>query len=202
MPFARNSDLPKGVRSALPAAAQAVWRKVANSEIADGLSEERAFRAAWSTLKRQGWRRGAGGRWSKVGKAFGRKVEFLKIDEDRRLVFGWFSEIEKDGERVVDEDEDYITEEDLETAAYAFNLEGRIGGLNHARVGKSKPVQVGRLIESMMFTKAKQELLGIDLDRVGWWGGFYVDDDDTWKDVKDKKFVSFSVGGTGTRLEE
>jgi hypothetical protein len=172
-----------------------------NAQLGRGLSESRAFSSAWTALKRQGWEKSPSGRWRKVAKTqFQRRVDFVKVNEDRRLVFGWFSEIEKDDEVVVDLEDQYITEADLESAAYNFVLEARVGGRQHAR--KSKAVQIGRLVESMMFTKEKQELLGIDLGRVGWWGGFYIDDDGTWDDVLSKKFVSFSIGGSGNVLEE
>lgn len=74
MPFARNSELPKAVRDALPAAAQTLWRNVFNSQDKRGLSESRSIASAWSTLRRQGWRpppesAPEGAKWRKLGKA-------------------------------------------------------------------------------------------------------------------------------------
>lgn len=73
MPFARNSELPKGVRNALPTAAQTVWRNVFNSQEKAGLNDQRSARSAWSTLRQQGWRPPPesapdGAKWRKVGK--------------------------------------------------------------------------------------------------------------------------------------
>lgn len=51
MPFARNSELPSGVKNALPAAAQTIFRRVANAALASGDSDESAFRQAWSVVK-------------------------------------------------------------------------------------------------------------------------------------------------------
>lgn len=88
MPFARNSELPKGVRNSLPAAAQTVWRNVFNSQEKRGLSDERSARSAWSTLRRQGWRpppesAPEGAKWRKLAKA-GHKDTDADIEERRR----------------------------------------------------------------------------------------------------------------------
>ena len=145
--------------------------------------------------------------------AFQRVCKIEKIDEEQRMVFGWFSEIEVDGETVIDADDDYIVEADLEKSAYDFVLNVRAAGEKH-KLAKRKKVDgvvvsirkkkkvIGRLVESMVFTKEKQELLGIDLGRVGWFGGFLIDDESAWAGVKSGKYTAFSLGGTGTRIEE
>lgn len=120
--------------------------------------------------------------------------EVRKVDEEQRLVFGWFSVVEKDGEPVVDREGDVILAEDLEKAAYGFVLKARVAGESHMRVG------VGDLVESVMFTKEKQEALGIDLGMVGWWGGFKVSDEEVWKAVRSGDYPMFSIGGTGNRV--
>ena len=126
---------------------------------------------------------------------FSLSAKITKLDEEKRLAFGWFSIIEEGGEPVVDGEGDVIKTEDLEDAAYDFVLNARIAGENHVRKG------VGQLVESMVFTKEKQETLGIDLGFVGWWGGFFISDDEVWKAVKEGDFESFSIGGTGERKE-
>ena len=122
------------------------------------------------------------------------KADINKVDEEQRIVFGWFSVIEENGEEVFDGEEDAIKSVDLEKAAYQFVLDARIAGENHIRKG------VGQLVESIVFTKEKQETLGIDLGKVGWWGGFYVSDDDVWDKVKNGEFASFSIGGKAERV--
>lgn len=124
---------------------------------------------------------------------FNLRSNIEKVDDDERMVFGWFSVIEEGGECVVDKQGDIITEDDIEKAAYDFVLNARIAGDMHIRKG------VGQLVESMVFTKAKQEALGIDLKKVGWWGGFYISDDTVWKSIKNGDMPMFSIGGRGTR---
>lgn len=122
------------------------------------------------------------------------KADINKIDEDQRMVFGWFSVVEEDGEEVFDGEEDAIKSVELEKAAYQFVLDARIAGENHIRKG------VGHLVESIVFTKEKQDTLGIDLGKVGWWGGFFVSDDSVWEKVKKGEFASFSIGGKAERV--
>lgn len=121
-------------------------------------------------------------------------VEIKKIDEDEQLVFGWFSVVEQNGELIKDHEGDYIEPIQLEKAAYRYVLDARIAGDSHIRKG------VGQLVESIVFTKDKQEALGIDLGYVGWWGGFHIDDDEVWKKIKKGEYLMFSIGGTGQRV--
>lgn len=119
-----------------------------------------------------------------------------KVDEDRQLVFGWFSVVEELGKAVVDSQGDVISEDELEKAAYDFVLDVRIAGEMHKNIG------VGGLVESMVFTKEKQKALGIDLGKVGWFGGFRVTDQAVWGSIKAGKYPSFSIGGLGKRAED
>lgn len=121
--------------------------------------------------------------------------EITKIDEDRHLVFGFFSVIEENGEVVVDKQGDIIDEETLEDAAYGFVMNARIAGEMHERRG------VGDLVESIVFTKSKQKALGIDLKKVGWFGGFKITDEEVWKKIKSGEYPAFSIGGAGVREE-
>lgn len=116
-------------------------------------------------------------------------VDIKKIDDDKQYVFGFFSVCSKDDENILDHENSMIEEHELEKAVYDYVLNARIAGEVHIKKG------VGDLIESMMFTKEKQDLLGIDLGMVGWWGGFHIHDEDVWGKVKKGEYVMFSIGG-------
>lgn len=116
-------------------------------------------------------------------------LEVKKSDPDQRLIFGWASVVEKDGQAVVDKQGDIIPVEELEKAAYDFVLYSRTQSDMHDRLG------VGRLVESMMFTKDKQAALGIDIGKIGWFVGFRVDDDALWAAHKSGARPEFSIGG-------
>lgn len=199
MPYASNKELPDAVKSALPVAAQSIFRSAFNSADADGANEEKANKIAWGAVKNAGYSKPAGGegKWVKKAETFysaDSSFQLKKVDEDERLVFGWFSVVEKDGEPLVDREGDIITPREIEKAAYNFVLKARVAGEVHMRKG------VGDLVESIVFTKEKQEALGIDLGMVGWWGGFKVTDDDVWAAVKKGDYPMFSIGGRGKRV--
>ena len=118
-----------------------------------------------------------------------------KADVDQQLIFGWASVVEKDGQLVIDKQGDAITPADLEAAAYDFVLHARQHGDMH------KAASTGRMVESMVFTKQKQQALGIDLGKVGWWAGFKIDAPEVWAAHKRGERPEFSIGGTGRRTE-
>ncbi len=122
----------------------------------------------------------------------------LKTDDDKRLVFGWASvSITVDGELLTDRQNDTIEPEILESAAYEYVLNFRDGGEEHIPSLRKK----ARLVESCVFTKEKQTALGIPEGTlpVGWWIGFYVDDDEAWEKIKNGTYKMFSIEGTATR---
>jgi hypothetical protein len=113
---------------------------------------------------------------------------------DQHLVFGFASMAEMDGKLIVDKQDDMIEPEELEKAAYDYVRYCRELGDMHERIG------VGTLVESMVFTKQKQDLLGIDLGVQGWWVGFRVTDEDVWKKIKAGDLPEFSIGGRALRI--
>ncbi|MGR0185453.1 XkdF-like putative serine protease domain-containing protein [Azospirillum aestuarii] len=131
-------------------------------------------------------------------------ANICKVDDDQRLVFGWFSIVEIDGQPVTDREGDRIAPDELEPAAYGHVLNARVASDTHVLIG------VGKLVESCVFTLEKQQamvasLIGMDIPAVmdlhcvGWWGGYYITDDRVWQSVKSGEYISFSIGGTGTR---
>ncbi len=121
------------------------------------------------------------------------KIE--KLDNAEQLVFGWASVVEVGGEAITDRQEDQIAENQLESAVYDYVLQSRVGGEMHLRDGP-RAKQVGRLVESIVFTTEKQKQLNIDLGFVGWWVGFKVDDSEVWAGVESGQFKGFSIHGT------
>lgn len=108
---------------------------------------------------------------------------------DKQLVYGWASVVEKDGKEVVDQQGDIIPEEVLADAVVEFMMDSRTNKTMH--VGEA----TGTIVESMMFTKELQKVLGIDLKKVGWLIGVKIDDSEVWKSIKDGKLKMFSIGG-------
>ena len=120
----------------------------------------------------------------------------IKSDGDKRLVFGWASvAVRVDGEEIVDWQKDIIEIEVLEKAAYGYMAEFGIAGEMHRRGG------VGRVIESIVFTKEKAAAPGIppDIMPEGWWIGFQITDDVVWEKIKNGEYSMFSIEGTAVR---
>lgn len=121
-----------------------------------------------------------------------------KADMDKRLVFGWASvAVDKDGRQLIDYQGDMIDPEDLEEAAYEYALHFRTAGEEHIPQLRNK----GRMVESCVFTTEKQQAMGIPggILPVGWWIGFYIDDEAAWGMIKSGQYQMFSVEGKGQR---
>lgn len=128
--------------------------------------------------------------------ATGEVFKIAKSKTDEQLVFGWANvAIDETGQYPLDWDGDVTAPEDLEKAAYDFVLKHRVTGEQHE--GEAK----GNLVESVMFTKEKQEALGIPegLLPQGWWVGFHVPDKEVFEKIKSGEYEMFSVQGSGYR---
>lgn len=134
----------------------------------------------------------------------------IKVDVAKHLVFGWFSIVEVDGRQVADTQDDIIQEATLEDTAYDFVLNARVGGEMHQHNGNDEVRGVGRLVESVVFTKEKQQAMllslreqgiqaDLDLHCVAWWGGMKVEEASTWENVTTGKLLAWSIGGRGKR---
>jgi hypothetical protein len=141
-------------------------------------------------------RDGAGDEQTLSAKGWNIPLDIIKADVDQHLIFGWASVVEKDGKAIIDKQGDIIPVEELENAAYEFALNSRDGGDMHNRYG------VAKLVESMVFTKEKQDALGIDLGQVGWWVGFKVHDEQLWAAHKRGERPEFSIGGAAIPVEK
>lgn len=126
------------------------------------------------------------------------RFQIYKADEDQRLVFGWASvAVTREGQTVVDLQDDIIQPEDLEQAVYDYVLQFRDGGDEHDPARR----KTARLVESCVFTAGKLSAMGLPEGSVplGWWVGFYVDDDSTWEKIKSGEYRMFSIEGRGVR---
>lgn len=111
------------------------------------------------------------------------------------LVYGWASIIEKDGQVVTDHQGDRISPDELVKAAHDFVSNSRQGGVLHDEYGH----KIGRIVESVVFTKELQDHLGIDLGKIGWLIGYKITDARVKTLVKSGLLKSFSIGGRGRR---
>jgi hypothetical protein len=206
------NNLPEPIKKVLTTEAQEIFKTIVNNsenhynEIGKDRIVIKSLMHAegFSELRKQGWAPNKGtGTWekhdpAKIQKIWKRNVKIEKINEERRLAFGWFSvAFDKEGKQITDWQEDLIDEAELENTAYNFVINYREGGELHIRGG------VGVLVESVVFTKEKQIAIGIPegIVPIAWWGGFYVTDDDVWEKIKAGDYEMFSIEGTAIREE-
>ena len=126
------------------------------------------------------------------------RFKIMKSDDEKMLAFGWANvSMRVDGELIEDWQGDIIEPEELESAAYEYVRLYGDGGEMHERGG------VAVLIESVVFTEEKMQVMGIPVGTlpVGWWIGFKVLDEDVWKNVKDGTYPMFSIEGEAERVE-
>jgi hypothetical protein len=124
--------------------------------------------------------------------------ELAKVDERAKQVFGFANvAVKRDGEPMVDLQDDEIPVDVLEKAAYDFVLRFRECGEMH-----EDDCAKGRLIESVMITPEKLEAWGLAKDAVAprWWVGFQLDDE-TFKKVATGQYRMFSIQGRAVSEE-
>jgi len=129
-------------------------------------------------------------------KKFTARIKVAKTDEHKNLVFGWASvAVTPEGDQIIDRQGHAIDVEDLENTAYDFTVQGYGSGDMH----QSEPF--GELVESMVLTKEKAELMGIPPGTTpeGWWVGFRVPPE-YHKQVREGERTMFSIEGSA-RLE-
>jgi hypothetical protein len=129
--------------------------------------------------------------------------EISKVNEEKHQVFGWATVTEVDGQPVVDRQNDLVSLDEIEKAAYEYVISSRVGGDQHQRAGGA-PYKAADLIESFLVTDEKLAELGIEPSQVskrGWWMGFHVKDDRQWELIKKGGRTGFSIHGKGHRTE-
>jgi len=117
---------------------------------------------------------------------------------DRGLVSGWANvSINADGSLPLDWQDDCIRPEVLENAAINFMANYRGSGVMH--MGDSQ----GTVVESIVFTKDKQEAIGIPAGTVpeGWFITVKLDNPEVFADVKAGKYRMFSIQGDAKRIK-
>lgn len=188
----RKEALPAYLMAALEGEALSVFLEAMQTAANKGASEPVQYVAGFLALTEAGYKKGVNGKYTKSEEELTVCLKQVhKADEDKRQVFGFFSVIEANGLPVIDSQGDVMLSADLEKSVYKYVKYSRMGDDRHDE--RCKAI----LIESMYFSKEKQEALGIDLGLVGWWGGFEVHDDVMWAKIKAGEYESFSIGGAG-----
>lgn len=112
-----------------------------------------------------------------------------------KVAYGFAYVSNKNGETVVDHSGDTWSIDEVEKTAHEFITECRVGGSMHS------VMDVARVVESVVFTKEKQDALGIDLGMECWFIGMEILDEEVLKQIESGELQMFSIGGIGVREE-
>lgn len=124
--------------------------------------------------------------------------DITKSKDDEGLVSGWASvAVNADGSLPLDWQDDIIMPDTLEKAAIDFMQEYRGSGVMH------EGSEQGVVVESIVFTKEKQAILGIPEGCVpeGWFITVKVTNPEVFKAVKEGKYKMFSIQGSAKRVK-
>lgn len=124
--------------------------------------------------------------------------DVTKSRDDLGLVSGWANvSVNANGSIPMDWQDDIIPPEVLEDAAINFMQDFRGSGVEH------EGVEQGCVVESIVFTKEKQQAIGIPSGCVpeGWFITVKVQDKELFKAVKEGKYKMFSIQGSAKKIE-
>lgn len=118
------------------------------------------------------------------------KTDFVKVNEELGIVFGWAIVCKVAGEDYYDLQGDHIPEESMLKATSDFACHSRVAGEMHSRelVGGSVP-----FIFPMTEEIAKS--LGVTTENTGLIIGMMPNDDEVLQKFKDGTYTGFSIGG-------
>lgn len=124
--------------------------------------------------------------------------DITKSKDDEGLVSGWANvAVNADGSIPLDWQDDIILPETLEKAAINFMKDYRGSGVMH------EGDEQGVVVESIVFTKEKQAILGIPEGCVpeGWFITVKVTNPEVFKAVKEGTYKMFSIQGNAKRIK-
>ena len=115
-------------------------------------------------------------------------IEIVKIDKDRRMVYGVFLVPEE-----ADHDGDVISMDDVEKVAHKFMADYRTIDEMHEDVIDAD------IVESAIAWADGLEYYGKVIKKGSWFGGVKVYDNDVWEKIKSGEYKGFSVRISGVR---
>lgn len=120
-------------------------------------------------------------------------ADILKVDNERRIAWGWASVSTMKGELVTDLQGDTITPQEMEKMADRFMASARTAKAMH------QGDQIGEVLHSFPITNEIAKAFGMETDREGWIIGMKIHDDAVWQGFKDGTYKAFSIGGRSKR---
>lgn len=128
--------------------------------------------------------------------------EFVKVDEELGLVFGFAIVCKTGGKDYYDLHNDHIPEESMMRAATDFMLKSRMAGDMHERDQEDAPVAKGNVVFAFPLTTDVAKSLDINTDTTGLLIAMKPDDPEILGKFKSGVYTGFSIGGSYVENED
>ena len=122
--------------------------------------------------------------------------EFVKVDEELGLVFGFAIICNKNGEAYYDLHRDHIPEDSMLKAATDFMLHSRMAGEMHGRDKDNNTVAKGTVVFAFPLTTEVAKSLGIVTKTTGLLIAIKPSDQSILDKFKSGEYNGFSIGGS------
>lgn len=122
-----------------------------------------------------------------------KSADVLKLDNERRIAWGWAYVSTIKGEIQTDTQGDSISPAEMEKMADRFMASARMAKAMH------EGEQIGEVLHSFPLTAEIAKAFGMETDREGWIIGMKIHDDAVWDQMKAGTFKGFSIGGKAKR---
>ncbi|HAW49714.1 TPA: hypothetical protein DCX16_02020 [bacterium] len=198
MPYRSVKELPEGVK-ALPVEGQELWMKAFNSAFenwdkdkTDFSQESYAFAVAWAAIKKK-YRQKPDGSWVLIKEDTKEwEEDILKIDNEKRLVYGIVYTPNK-----VDVDGDFADADTILEAAHNFLLNHRALKSMHTEAISKEDAGIA---ESYIVPE-DISIGGNKVKKGTWILVIKIFNDALWEAIKKGKYKGYSFGGRALREE-
>lgn len=123
-------------------------------------------------------------------------AEFIKVDEELGLVFGFAIVCKQNGKEYFDLHGDHIPEDSMLKAATDFMLNSRIAGEMHGRDEDHKPVVKGSVVFAFPLTQEVAKALDIETKQTGLLIAMKPHSKDILDKYRSGEYTGFSIGGS------
>jgi hypothetical protein len=127
---------------------------------------------------------------------------FVKVDDELGLVFGFAIVCNKSGEPYYDLHGDHIPEDSMLKAATDFMLHSRMAGEMHERDDHKQPVASGSVVFAFPLTSEIAKSLDIKTDQTGLLIAMRPDKKEILNKFKSGEYTGFSIGGAYIDTQE
>lgn len=129
-------------------------------------------------------------------------ADFIKVDEQLGLVFGFAIVCKQNGEPYFDLHGDHIPEDAMLKASTDFMLNSRMAGDMHGRDENKQPIAKGSVVFAFPLTEEVAKALDIQTKQTGLLIAMKPDSEEVLDKFRNGEYTGFSIGGSYVTTEE